>query len=68
MVEAANQYTDNPTAFQLRWLNILYEIGLEGKGTLMMVPMNTPAAGLAPMTNMGIADSLKKTSGNTDSS
>ncbi len=68
MVEAANQYTDNPTAFQLRWLNILYEIGLEGKGTLMMVPMNTPAAGLAPMTNMGIADSLKKTAGNTDSS
>ena len=68
MVEAANQYTDNPTAFQLRWLNILYEIGLEGKGTLMMVPMNTPAAGLAPMTNMGIADTLKKTAGNTDSS
>jgi len=68
MVEAANQYTDNPTAFQLRWLNILYEIGLEGKGTLMMVPMNTPAAGLAPMTNMGIADSLKKNAGNTDSS
>ena len=68
MVEAANQYTDNPTAFQLRWLNILYEIGLEGKGTLMMVPMNTPAAGLAPMTNMGIADTLKKNAGNTDSS
>lgn len=68
MVEAANQYTDNPTAFQLRWLNILYEIGLEGKGTLMMVPMNTPAAGLAPMTNMGIADTIKKTAGNTDSS
>jgi len=68
MVEAANQYTDNPTAFQLRWLNILYEIGLEGKGTLMMVPMNTPAAGLAPMTNMGIADSIKKNAGNTDSS
>lgn len=68
MVEAANQYTDNPTAFQLRWLNILYEIGLEGKGTLMMVPMNTPAAGLAPMTNMGIADTIKKNAGNTDSS
>ena len=44
------------------------EIGLEGKGTLMMVPMNTPAAGLAPMTNMGIADTIKKNAGNTDSS
>ncbi|EQD45482.1 Band 7 protein, partial [mine drainage metagenome] len=36
MVEASNQYASNPIAFQLRWMNILYEIGLEGKGTLMM--------------------------------
>ncbi len=46
MVEAANQYTNNPTAFQLRWMNILYEIGLEGKGTLMMIPANTPPVGV----------------------
>ncbi len=45
MVEAAQQYSTNPTAFQLRWMNILYEIGLEGKGTLMMIPMNAMSAG-----------------------
>lgn len=58
MVEAANQYKDDPTAFQLRWLNILYEIGLEGKGTLMMVPTYVPTAGIAgnPFTAMGMMD------------
>ncbi len=45
MVEAAQQYSTNPTAFQLRWMNILYEIGLEGKGTLMMIPINAMTAG-----------------------
>lgn len=44
MSEASKQYESNPVAFQLRWMNILYEIGLEGKGTLMMIPMMTPAA------------------------
>ena len=60
MVEAADQYTTNPTAFQLRWLNILYEIGLEGKGTLMMVPVQTPTAGsVEPMTVMGLDEVAK---------
>lgn len=65
MVEAAAQYTSNPTAFQLRWLNILYEIGLEGKGTLMMIPFNTPVAGAMDMNPLsvmgltGIADKAK---------
>ncbi len=45
MVDAANQYKDNPIAFQLRWMNILYEIGLEGKGTLMMIPIQTLEGG-----------------------
>ncbi|MDS0256957.1 slipin family protein [Thermoplasmatales archaeon AK] len=60
MVEAANQYTNNPTAFQLRWMNILYEIGLEGKGTLMMVPANTPAVGVPPpIATIGLSDIAK---------
>ncbi|MEM0155700.1 MAG: SPFH domain-containing protein [Thermoplasmataceae archaeon] len=69
MVEAAAQYSSNPTAFQLRWLNILYEIGLEGKGTLMMVPFNTPVAGamennpLSVMGLMGLANKIKPDSG-----
>lgn len=45
MVQAANQYRSNPIAFQLRWMNILYEIGLEGRGSLMMIPVNTPTVG-----------------------
>ncbi|MEM0158641.1 MAG: SPFH domain-containing protein, partial [Thermoplasmataceae archaeon] len=65
MVEAANQYTNNPTAFQLRWMNILYEIGLEGKGTLMMVPANTPTVGIPPaIATLGLND-LAKGKGST---
>ncbi len=44
MSEASSQYLNNPVAFQLRWMNILYEIGLEGKGSLMMIPMQVAAA------------------------
>lgn len=61
MVEAANQYAHNPTAFQLRWMNILYEIGLEGKGTLMMIPANTPAVGASdPITAIGLDEIAKR--------
>lgn len=61
MVDAADQYTDNPTAFQLRWMNILYEIGLEGKGTLMMIPMTTLTAGATnPMAIMGMQEIVKE--------
>ena len=64
MVDAANQYTNNPTAFQLRWMNILYEIGLEGKGTLMMVPMTTPVAGtVSPMSVVGLNEVAKNLKG-----
>ena len=71
MVDAANQYRDNPVAFQLRWMNILYEIGLEGKGTLMMIPAHTPEVGamepLAQLGLQGISDK-SKLKGGTDSS
>lgn len=45
MVEAANQYAGNDRAFQLRWMNIIYELGLQGKNTIMLLPANIPAAG-----------------------
>ncbi len=45
MVDAALQYKDNPTAFQLRWMDIVYQIGLEGKGSLIMIPQNVPVVG-----------------------
>jgi hypothetical protein len=35
--EAAKSYHDNPTALQLRAMNMLYE-GLKEKGALMLIP------------------------------
>ncbi len=45
MVDAANLYSANPRAMELRWMNILYELGLQGRGTLMLIPANMPTAG-----------------------
>ena len=45
MVDAANLYSANPRAMELRWMNILYELGLQGRGTLMLVHTNMPVAG-----------------------
>lgn len=47
MVDAANLYEKNIRALELRWMNILYELGLQSKGTLMLVPTNTPTAGVS---------------------
>jgi regulator of protease activity HflC (stomatin/prohibitin superfamily) len=46
MVDAANLYKDNDRAFQLRWMNIIYELGLQGKNTIMLLPANIPTAGV----------------------
>ncbi|MCL5068434.1 MAG: SPFH domain-containing protein [Thaumarchaeota archaeon] len=45
MVEAANLYSSNPRALELRWMNILYELGLQGRGTMMLIPTSMPTAG-----------------------
>jgi regulator of protease activity HflC (stomatin/prohibitin superfamily) len=47
MVEAADLYQKNIRALELRWMNILYELGLQSKGTLMLIPTNTPTAGVS---------------------
>lgn|SRR5487761_380747 len=53
MVEAANTYSQNPRAMELRWMNILYELGLQGKGTtLMLIPANMPVAGTTVTTGL----------------
>ncbi len=41
MLEAAKTYKSNPLAFELRWLNILYEIGRQNN-TLMLIPARFP--------------------------
>ena len=60
MVDAANLYEKNVRALELRWMNILYELGLQSKGTLMLVPTNTPTAGVSmgfpPLGVMSIQD------------
>ena len=47
MVDAANLYKGNDRAFQLRWMNIIYELGLQGKNTIMLIPSNIPVAGVS---------------------
>jgi regulator of protease activity HflC (stomatin/prohibitin superfamily) len=60
MVDAANLYSSNPRAMELRWMNILYELGLQGRGTLMLVPTNMPTAGtssaIPPYGILGVKD------------
>jgi len=60
MVDAANLYSANPRAMELRWMNILYELGLQGRGTLMLVPTNMPTAGagtvVSPYGLLGVKD------------
>jgi len=63
MVEAADLYEKNVRALELRWMNILYELGLQSKGTLMLVPTNTPVAGVSlgfpPVGILGVQDITK---------
>src|SRR5579872_5453233 len=60
MVDAANLYSSNPRAMELRWMNILYELGLQGRGTLMLIPTNMPTAGsgtvIPPYGLLGVKD------------
>ena len=64
MVDAANLYDKNIRALELRWMNILYELGLQSKGTLMLVPTNTPTAGVSmgfpPLGVVSIQDLVKE--------
>ncbi len=64
MVDAANLYEKNIRALELRWMNILYELGLQSKGTLMLVPTNTPVAGVSmgfpPLGITSIQDLVKE--------
>ena len=64
MVDAANLYSANPRAMELRWMNILYELGLQGRGTLMLIPTNMPTAGVGspqpPVTAVNIPPKDRK--------
>jgi len=53
MVQAAEKYRDNPTAMELRWMNILFEVSKEN-ATVIMVPANIPTAAMTPSDAAGI--------------
>jgi len=56
MVDAANLYKGNEKAFQLRWMNMLYELGLQGRGPLIIIPANIPSAGVSTIGLLGVED------------
>ena len=72
MVDAANLYSANPRAMELRWMNILYELGLQGRGTLMLIPTNMPTAGagsvIPPVGVVGVKEVQEMASGPQKSS
>lgn len=53
MIEAANQYIDNPAAMELRWINLLFEAATEGGATIMLIPANIPVAGFSAGSGKG---------------
>ncbi len=52
MIQAADMYKNNMYAMQLRALNMLYEVGISGKNTLIFVP--TESRGLGMPTPIGV--------------
>ena len=72
MVDAANLYANNDRAFQLRWMNIIYELGLQGKNTILLIPSNIPVAGMTegsafpPVGVFGVSELAKRAQANAD--
>jgi len=56
--EASKRYLNNPTAFQLRAMNIIYE-GIKEKGSLMVVPSSAVDA-MSAGSLAGLASAMKK--------
>lgn len=54
MIEAASLYEKSQYGLQLRWMNILYELGLQGRGTLMLIPANMMTVGPGTIPPMGL--------------
>ncbi len=60
MIDAANMYTNNHYAMQLRALNMLYEIGISGKNSLIFIPTESRGLGMpTPVGVFGMAGDLK---------
>ncbi|MFX0090511.1 MAG: SPFH domain-containing protein [Candidatus Hodarchaeota archaeon] len=49
MIEAANLYTDNPIAMELRWINLLFEAAGQSGATMVFLPVNMPVTGFGAL-------------------
>ncbi len=58
MIEAADQYKENPMAMELRWINLLFEGMTEGNATIMLIPTNIPIAGFTGQQGAGTSGGL----------
>ncbi len=60
MLEAAQTYARDPIALQLRSMNMLYEMPLEGKSTVIFVPTETHLAMPMPVGVYGLIEKLSQ--------
>jgi regulator of protease activity HflC (stomatin/prohibitin superfamily) len=58
--DAAQVYKKDPVALQLRSMNMLYEMCMEGKGMVIFVPTETHLGMPQPLGVYGIADKIDK--------
>lgn len=53
-LEAARIYADNPRALEIRWMNILYELGQTGKGSIIFIPVQMPSVAFPAVGMLGV--------------
>jgi len=58
LVEAAKTYESDPIALQLRSMNMLYEMCMEGKGATIFIPTETALQMRSPIGTYGIVNKL----------
>ena len=61
--DAARIYEQDPVALQLRSMNMLYEMCMEGKSTVIFVPTETKTGMPAPVGVFGLLDKLEQGTG-----
>jgi regulator of protease activity HflC (stomatin/prohibitin superfamily) len=60
LVEAAQTYESDPVALELRSMNMLYEMCMEGKATTIFIPTESALQMRSPIGSFGILDKLGK--------
>ena len=59
-MEAARTYESDPVALELRSMNMLYEMCMEGKATTIFIPTESALQMRSPIGAFGILDKLGK--------